>query len=773
MPLPRGQKHPPPDGYTGNQGKVPTKAKIREWIKDNGDGNIAIRMRPDAIGIDVDVYDGKTGDVTLAQLEVLHGELPASIRTTARGFDNPSGIRWFTIPKGLQLPGKLGPGIEVIQFHHRYAMVADSWNPKAKSRYQTFDDRDATEIDGVFRYDDLPELPESWHEVAAIGFEGAGSSETTSKLAAQTGSLSRTAAIEWVAAHGAGEPCRAVKGVLKSATAKLEQASADGTSRYDTAVSESMALLLLASEGHRGVRASIKLLGEAYKDAVSGEVGRDPSEWSRMVTDGVGKVAALTDPDFWEQHADDECPDRTTTSSGSTAWPSPSAPLDVAKEYVKRQWTTDGVVTLKRWRGDFYRWVGTHYVALSEEAITAELYELLADAEYFGAPKSENSPCPVLAWRPSAPRISHVVKALVGVPGLLVADEFEPSGSGASVALANGVLTIGQRAIEPHSPERFALSSLPFDYSEDAACPLWREFLSSLWPGDHEAIELLQEWFGYVVSGDIRLHKMLMLGGVPRSGKGTIARTLEALVGHGNHSSPTLDALGTNFGLQASVGKSLIVVSDARFDGRNNAVVVERLLTLVGGDTMQIDRKNRDPWIGRNSARLLIVSNELPILRESSGALIDRFIGPLETATSWLGREDVDLGSKIETELTGILNWSLDGLDRLREQGNHFTRPESSRRSRREWSEMNAPVLAFLLARCQRTEGAEIERSVLYSSYVQWCRETGHQPTTDARFGRDLKIATQRKPLGESKHQGQRHYVGVELTELAYSPDMV
>lgn len=86
---------------------------------------------------------------------------------------------------------------------------------------------------------------------------------------------------------------------------------------------------------------------------------------------------------------------------------------------------------------------------------------------------------------------------------------------------------------------------------------------------------------------------------------------------------------------------------------------------------------------------------------------------------------------------------------------------------------MNAPVLAFLLARCQRTEGAEIERSVLYSSYVQWCRETGHQPTTDARFGRDLKIATQRKPLGESKHQGQRHYVGVELTELAYSPDMV
>ena len=59
----------------------------------------------------------------------------------------------------------------------------------------------------------------------------------------------------------------------------------------------------------------------------------------------------------------------------------------------------------------------------------------------------------------------------------------------------------------------------------------WISFLTELWPNDPEQIAALQEWFGYVVSGRLDLHKILLLVGPTRGGKGAIARVLAALIG--------------------------------------------------------------------------------------------------------------------------------------------------------------------------------------------------------------------------------------------------
>ncbi|MFZ1212251.1 MAG: hypothetical protein WAO13_02510, partial [Pseudolabrys sp.] len=51
----------------------------------------------------------------------------------------------------------------------------------------------------------------------------------------------------------------------------------------------------------------------------------------------------------------------------------------------------------------------------------------------------------------------------------------------------------------------------------------WLAFLSELWPQEPEAINVLGEWFGYVVSGRLDLHKILLMIGPTRGGKGLIA----------------------------------------------------------------------------------------------------------------------------------------------------------------------------------------------------------------------------------------------------------
>ncbi len=46
-------------------------------------------------------------------------------------------------------------------------------------------------------------------------------------------------------------------------------------------------------------------------------------------------------------------------------------------------------------------------------------------------------------------------------------------------------------------------------------------------------IDVLGEWFGYVISGRLDLHKILFMVGPTRGGKGVIARILTALIGKG------------------------------------------------------------------------------------------------------------------------------------------------------------------------------------------------------------------------------------------------
>jgi putative DNA primase/helicase len=202
-----------------------------------------------------------------------------------------------------------------------------------------------------------------------------------------------------------------------------------------------------------------------------------------------------------------------------------------------------------------------------------------------------------------------------------------------------------------------------------------------------------------VLSGRTDFHKIMLLIGPSRSGKGTIARVLAALLGRGNVAGPTLASLGTNFGLSPLLGKPLALVSDARLAGGNVHQVVERLLSISGEDLLTVDRKYREPWSGKLPSRFLILSNELPRFGDASGAIANRFV-VLAMHESFLGKENTRLTEELTTELAGILSWSLDGLDRLAHQGK-FTEPKSSIDAILALQDLVSPVAAFVRDRCE------------------------------------------------------------------------
>jgi putative DNA primase/helicase len=263
-----------------------------------------------------------------------------------------------------------------------------------------------------------------------------------------------------------------------------------------------------------------------------------------------------------------------------------------------------------------------------------------------------------------------------------------------------------------------------------------------------------------VVSGRTDLHKILLIVGPTRSGKGTIARILTAMIGKANMAGPTLASLGTNFGLSPLLGKPLAVISDARLGGRDTHQVVERLLTVSGEDSIDVDRKYRDPWTGRLPTRFLILSNELPHFGDASGTIANRFI-VLTMATSWLGKENTGLTDELMTELPGILNWALEGLERLEKQG-RFTEPTSSAEAVTTLQDIASPVSAFVREKCVIGPDKTIVVDDLWASWKIWSEDQGGRPGTKAMLGRNLRATVPQLKITRP-HGEKRRYVGIAL----------
>ncbi|WP_285439448.1 DUF5906 domain-containing protein [Streptomyces sp. ISL-96] len=237
------------------------------------------------------------------------------------------------------------------------------------------------------------------------------------------------------------------------------------------------------------------------------------------------------------------------------------------------------------------------------------------------------------------------------------------------------------------------------------------------------------------------------------------------MVGRENLAGPTLAGLGTNFGLASLLGKPLAVISDARLSGHDGGQVVERLLTISGEDTIDIDRKYRDAWTGRLPTRLMILTNELPHFGDSSGVIARRFV-VLNMTVSWLGKEDTSLTDKLAAEMPGIINWALDGLARLECNG-RITEPPSSREAVITMQDTASPTSAFVRERCTTGPTCSVPVDTLWAVWREWAEDNGVRAVgTKQMFGRNLlSVVPQLNRTRPRDHYGRQvaTYNGITL----------
>ena len=420
--------------------------------------------------------------------------------------------------------------------------------------------------------------------------------------------------------------------------------------------------------------------------------------------------------------------------------------LDPATEMIVflKAREVDGESTIRFWRDGMHQWSESAYRPLTPNEVRAAIVRYLnrdtrnvrpgvvsAMVEQLRAQTILPSPLDQPAWIGKPPRPWQPAEIFATRDGLIHLPSF-----------VDHPRNPQEYRLKP-TPKFFSSVTLDCEFNPDAKTPeAWLRFLDELWPDDAASVELLQDFCGYALTPDTSQQKIMLVVGPRRAGKGVLSRVLRGVVGKANTCSPTLASLARPFGLQSLLGKTVAIVEDARLSSKTDAAIVtERLLTISGEGEEEVDRKHLPPLASvRLPVRFLIVTNELPRLIDSSGALSSRML-ILQLTESWLGREDVGLTNRLLEELPGILLWAVAGWRRLRERG-HFAAPDASQEVTGQLEELGSPVGAFVKERCRLAPEAGMSRAALYDTYRTWAKEAGRDFILDrVGFGRDLRAA--------------------------------
>jgi len=452
-----------------------------------------------------------------------------------------------------------------------------------------------------------------------------------------------------------------------------------------------------------------------------------------------------------------------------------AAPLENAQTFLDSKFSSEEGIKLVHYSGDFYSYQGTHYSEVEESTIRSELYKFLDKC------KKQDRKGNIVAFAPNPASVSGALDGIKALTHLQNQANTRPpvwlDGYGSNrpeasklVSLKNGLFHLEDNILLPHSLGLYTQNSLPFAYDPAAQCPQWEKFLNDVWGKDQQSIECLQEIFGYILSGDTAQQKFFNIIGPRRSGKGTINKILVALLGQHNTVAPQLEELCDTFGLQPWLGKLLASFTDARAPERNRSAVVSQLLRIVGGDTITVNRKNKESWNGYLPTRIVIYSNEVLQLTENSNALTGRMV-VLKMTNSFYGKEDTGLSNKLMEELSGIFNWAMTGLRRRLERGGYFIQPESGKELLETMEEMSNPIGAFIEQVMEYDADGEVDKDHAFICYKRWATKHGLNPGNDLSFKRRFLAATQDKGVqscavrvdGKRQHK----YLGVKLTDKA------
>lgn len=287
------------------------------------------------------------------------------------------------------------------------------------------------------------------------------------------------------------------------------------------------------------------------------------------------------------------------------------------------------------------------------------------------------------------------------------------------INVMNGTLEIGQDGcvcLREHRAEDFFTYVLPYVYDPYAECPQWHKFLDRVMP-EKEMQTLLAEYIAYCFTKNMKAEKMAVLYGTGSNGKSVTLDIISNLLGNSNVSNITLSALTTDDEKRALIEGKLANISHES----NGQLDTAMLKQLISGEPTEVRVLYRGTHTMHDIPKLFTSYNRLPSAENTYGFFRRWLLFPFEV-TIPDNEQDIDLVSKLNKELPGILNWVLESLKILVEKKG-FCRSEKCEVALKHYIRTSNSVMMFLDEKCEISETGRTSLTELYRHYTNYCNE--------------------------------------------------
>lgn len=309
------------------------------------------------------------------------------------------------------------------------------------------------------------------------------------------------------------------------------------------------------------------------------------------------------------------------------------------------------------------------------------------------------------------------------------------------IAVQNGVLNIFTKELKPFSPEFYQTQKLPVTYDAKAQHPEITKFLTAILP-DEKQRNIIQEYVGYTLYRKITHHVCLLFVGTGRNGKSKLLELITTLLGEDNVTEQTIQSLCFNRFSLAELHRKLANISaDLPSKELTNTGVFK---TVTGGDRLPGERKHKDPFYFGNYAKLMFSCNRIPPIPETEACLAyyARF-KIVEFKQKFLGKDaDKRIMDKLTTpeELSGFLNYALEGLRRL-EENKDFTESMTQEETEKAYVKLSNSAQAFIMEKVLVTNEYEdtIDETELYRDFITYCHNEKLTTLPKAAFTKTMQ----------------------------------
>lgn len=335
------------------------------------------------------------------------------------------------------------------------------------------------------------------------------------------------------------------------------------------------------------------------------------------------------------------------------------------------------------------------------------------------------------------------------------------------VAVNNGIFDYDTKQLLDFSPDYIFTTKSSVNYNPNAKNVIihnpkdntdwdvesWMNELSD----DPEVVNVLWEMIGAVIRPNVAWNiSAWLFSEKGNNGKGTFCELVRQIIGEGNYASISLADFSKDFMLEPLTHSSAIIV-----DENDVGTYIDRaanLKAVITGDTIQINRKFKQPIAYQFKGFMIQCLNEMPRTKDKSDSFFRRqlfipfhkcFTGHERKyiKTDYLHRPEV-----LEYVLQKVLNMNYYNL----------TVPESCKQAQSEYREYNDPVRQFMAEMFSEFTWDLLPFSFLHDLYVAWYKRnySSEKPQSAASLTKDILNLLSEYPEWSSKGRDVKIRVG-------------